>query len=70
MSFLFNGSYFIFSTLQISGFFMEREKDFSYFAVGVSLSYKRRMFLGKDWLIDFKNGGGKRKLKELSSFII
>lgn len=50
---------------------MEREKDFSYFAIGVSLSYKRRMFLGKDWLIDFKNGvGKKRKLKELSSFII
>ncbi|EGG57340.1 hypothetical protein HMPREF9442_00287 [Paraprevotella xylaniphila YIT 11841] len=40
---------------------MEREKDFSYFAVGVSLSYKRRMFLGKDWLIDFKNGGVKRE---------
>ena len=58
MSLLFNGSYFIFSTLQISGFSMRREKDFSYFAVGISLSCKRGMILGKEELIDFKKWGG------------
>ncbi|MBS6982600.1 hypothetical protein [Paraprevotella clara] len=50
---------------------MRREKDFSYFAVGISLSCKRGMILGKEELIDFKKWGGKkRKLKELSLFII
>ena len=58
MSLLFNGSYFIFSTLQISGFSMRREKDFSYFAVGISLSYKRGMILGK--------GGGTHAAQHLN----
>lgn len=37
---------------------MERERDFSYFAVGISLSYKRGNVFWKDWLIDFKKWGG------------
>ena len=32
--------------------------DFSYFAVGISLSCKRGMILGKEELIDFKKWGG------------
>jgi hypothetical protein len=40
---------------------MRREKDFSYFAVGISLSYKRGMILGKEELIDFKKWGGVKR---------
>jgi hypothetical protein len=40
---------------------MRREKDFSYFAVGISLSYKRGMILGKGKLIDFKKWGGVKR---------
>ena len=68
MSLLFNGSYFIFSTLQISGFSMGLEKDFSYFGVGISLSCKRGMILGKKGLIDFKKGGGVKREKGGSGY--